>query len=176
MPVEVILPSAATILVFMVMASALMGLLVYSTTLLYAALRDHVDSLAKAKLNRVVITSATALVSAGNNSYLVEFEVHVYNDGVDPIYAMDKCDLIVQYYTTNGELRVLRLIYGLNWTLEKVIITSDYAVLKPSIGPSETGVIRGTFTAENIDINRPLKAVFTSHYGYTAMRWFSIGS
>lgn len=181
MPSEVILPSVAATLVLMIMASMFVGALVYSTAVLHGALKDYVDILARSKLNRVVLTNATVLsvVEIGPGLHRVEFRIYVYNDGQDTIYAMEKCDLMVQYHTVSGDVRVVRLLYGVDWFVEGVIIVDDYLVnpsTTPAIGPSETGVVKGNFIAENIDTSRPVKVIFASHYGYTATRWLVLGS
>ncbi|MEM1628912.1 MAG: hypothetical protein QXP02_02085 [Desulfurococcaceae archaeon] len=181
MPSEVLLPGVAVTLTLMFIASMLIGMLIYSTTLLFTSIRNNADTILRSRLNRVLITNAELTITGIDENigvYRVDIVIYVHNDGLEPIYDMDKCDLMIQYYKVDGGVEVVRLIYGDNWYVDKIFLTDSYAVSfnsKNSIGPGETGVINGYFIVENIDVSRPVRVLFASHYGYTTSRWVSLG-
>ncbi|MEM4035504.1 MAG: hypothetical protein QXU97_02670 [Fervidicoccaceae archaeon] len=181
MPSEVLLPGVAVVLTMMLIASTLVSVLMYSSTSLLSSMRDHANIMLRSKLNRILITNAEAIatnINENTSTYRIDFVIYIYNEGSEPIYDMNKCDLMIQYYTVSNGVEVVRLTYGENWRITEVFLTDNYAISfnsKNSIGPGELGVIEGHLVRDNIDISKPIKMLFTSHYGYTASRWVSLG-
>lgn len=172
MPSEVIIPGFVVIAVLLVVSIYAVTVLTGTISALADALRAHSENMAKL-YNKVEIVDAR--VNAYDNSTgVLDLTLLVKNIGEDPVYLMDKCDLIVEYSTAGSGVVVRRLTYGAEWFVEYVSIAGNYSVPfseRRLIGGGEVGVIRAVFTAGSIDLNKPFKVIFVSHYGTKGSRW-----
>lgn len=179
MPSEVILPGAAITIILMITASTFIGFLAYSTTLLLTSIREYVELQTQKKLNRVLILEVNATSIEGSGGRItIEFTIHILNNGIDPVYDMASCDLLIQYSAVNSKVEIVRLAYGVDWQVSEITLARNYTVpftSKPVIEPGEIGVITGAFTS-NVDVGKPIRFIFVSHYGSSDMRWVLLGS
>lgn len=180
MPAETIIPGIAAILILLVSSSLLVAMFVYSTTIIFDSFKGGADELVRSRLNRVEIRNATAIVMLMNDGKnVIKLVIYVFNDGVDPIFNVDACDLLIHYYSKDGSTKTTRLAYGKEWQISQIILAENHAVpfdFKRSIGPGETGVIEALFIRVDLDISKPIKVIFVSQYGSTSIRWVSLGS
>ncbi|MEM2009533.1 MAG: hypothetical protein QXP68_06740 [Thermosphaera sp.] len=172
MPSEVIIPGfTATILLLMITLS-ITGVITTSLSFTVNTLREAYESYRK-RLNRVLISWASLEYDGG----MLRGEILVYNDGSQPVYRFNTCDLIIEYYSASGVFRSLRLNYPVEWLVERVYLVEDYSVEfaeHPSIGQGEAGLIRVSITVSDIDVSKPVRIVFTTDLGASATKWVLI--
>lgn len=175
MPSEVIIPGFAVIVLLLVASIYFASMLTNAVSALADALRTYNDNLAKLN-NKVKIVEAEAMI-VGNG--VLHVFLMVENQGYDPIYRMNECDLILEYTSLDAGVVPAKLRYGAEWWVESVIIAGDYTVSfdeRRVIGGGEIGVIRAVFKAADLDPSRPFKVVFVSQYGSRDYKWVIIGA
>uniref|UniRef100_A0A7C2BLP5 Flagellin n=1 Tax=Thermosphaera aggregans TaxID=54254 RepID=A0A7C2BLP5_9CREN len=169
MPSEIIIPGFTAIVLLLMVALSVTGALTTSLSLIVNAVKEaQEDSLRK--MNRVIIKQAIVNYRDG----VLEAEILVENDGSNPVYKFEECDLILDYFSSNGMLKSVRLSYSSNWFVEKVFLVEDYSVSfteHPLIDRGEVGEIRVLAFVNDLDVEKPLRIVFTTHYGSSDSKW-----
>jgi len=109
---------------------------------------------------------------------VVNMTIYVLNKGQDPLWNMNSTDIYVTYLENGtGNIRSVRLIYSVNWTVDSIILTGNYSVpftKHPLIDQGETGVINMVFYAP-INTTYPIRVTFVSQYGSRSAVWVSLG-
>lgn len=172
MPSEVIIPGFVVIAVLLVVSVYAVSTLTSTISELASAVRAQGESVAKL-YNRVEVLEVR-VNGYDNVTSTLDLTILVENRGEDPIYLMDKCDLIVEYSSVDSKVVARRLRYGDEWSIEYVIIAGNFSVPfeeRRFVGSGEVGAIRAVFSASDIDLGKPFKVVFVSHYGTRGSKW-----
>jgi len=174
MPSEVIIPGFTAVIVLFIVTLSIIGIISMSLSVAINTLRENYEISYK-RLSSITIRQVNVNYSSG----LLELNITIFNNGPHPIYKFEACDLIVEYYSTSGLLKSIILRYNLNWTIERVILVENYSVSfteHPIINSGEAGLIRGLATIEDIDVEKPLRVVFTTQYGAVDSKWVIISA
>ncbi len=169
MPSEVVVPGVAAVVLLIIAALSIVGAIGSSISMAVNSIREGYE-IAYKRLSRITIQRASASYSRG----LLEVNVTVLNEGPYPVYRFEACDLIVEYFSTSGPLKSLRLSHPADWTVEEVFLVESYGVSfteHPLIDTGEACLIRAFAAVEDLDAARPLRVVFTTHYGSRGSKW-----
>ncbi|MGB9827577.1 hypothetical protein IMZ38_03875 [Thermosphaera chiliense] len=169
MPSEIIIPGFTAIVLLLMVALSVTGVLTTSLSLIVNAVREaQEDSLRK--MSRVFIKQAIVNYRDG----ALEAEILVENSGPNPVYKLEECDLIIEYFSTDGLLKSIRLSYPSDWLVEKVFLVENYSVSFTEhslIDRGELGEIRVLAHINDLSVEKPLRIVFTTHYGSSDSKW-----
>jgi len=174
MPSEVVVPGFAVIVLLLITALSIVGVIGASMSMAVDSIRESYENSYK-RSTRVTIRYANASYSDGS----LEVELELLNNGPHPVYKLDACDLIIEYFSTSGSLKSLRLSYATDWIVERVLLVESYGVSfteHPLIDTGEVGSIRASAAIEDLDAARPLKVVFATHYGTRDSRWVEVNA
>jgi len=174
MPSEVVVPGFAVIVLLLIVALSIAGVISTSMSMAVNSIKESYESAYK-RSTKVTIQRAVANYSEG----LLEVELEVLNSGPHPIYKLDACDLIIEYFSASGPLKSLRLSYATDWVVERVFLVESYGVSfaeHPLIDAGEVGLIRAYTSIEDLDATRPLKVVFATHYGTRDSKWVMVNA
>lgn len=169
MPSEIIVPGFTVIVLLFLVLISIISVIFAATTMFTNILKLGYEDLQK-KTTRISIIE----LNVTYNGSVLEGELKIMNHGPLALYKFDACDLIIEYYSTNGSLKTMKLTYPLQWNITRVILVGDYWVEfkdHPVIESSEIGLLRLSTNIIDIDRSRPLKIVFVSHYGVSDSRW-----
>ena len=173
-PSEVIIPGFAVVIVLFIITLSIIGIISISLSTAINTLRENYEISYK-RLSSISMQQVSVNYSNG----LLELNITIFNNGPHPLYKFEACDLIVEYYSTSGSLKSVILHYNLNWTVEKVILVENYSISfteQPIINSGEAGLIKGLATIEDIDVEKPLRVVFTTQYGTADSKWVIISA
>ncbi len=129
--------------------------------------------------DHIIITNYTinSLKWVGTN-LMVNMTVLVENKGQDPLWDMNSTDIYITYLeNTTGNIRSIRLVYGVNWSIPAIILTENFSIpfnKHPLIDQGETGIVNLVFYAP-INTTYPIRITFVSQYGSKASTWVSLG-
>jgi hypothetical protein len=169
MPSEIVIPGFTAAVLLLMIALSTAGALTMSLSLIINTARQVQEDFLR-KMTRITIKQASVNYSNG----MLEVEIIVENSGPYPIYRMEDCDLIIEYFSLNGSFKSVRLSYPSNWTVEKVFLVEDYAVgfdEHSLIDRGEAGRIRGLAFINDLSTEKPLRIVFTTHHGSSDSKW-----
>ena len=172
--------SGAIVLFLILFASvAVIGSLFYKVIDLAKEIKSNNALALKMIYDQVSIVNYTVnqLKWVGTN-LVVNMTIYVLNKGQDPLWNMNSTDIYVTYLENGtGNIRSVRLIYSVNWTVDSIILTGNYSVpftKHPLIDQGETGVINMVFYAP-INTTYPIRVTFVSQYGSRSAVWVSLG-
>lgn len=170
MPSEVVIPGLTFIVLLLLAFMHVVLALLTTINMLADSLGTYSYNLSKLG-DKIEIVDVDITVIDNNTLFIM---LLVVNRGSNPIYQMDKCDLIIEYTTLTSTSISTRLRYRNDWYVEYVLITENYAIPfneRGLIGSGEIGVIKAVFRAIDVDLSKPLRIVFVSHYGAKDYRW-----
>jgi len=172
--------SGAIVLFLILFASvAVIGSLFYKVIDLAEEIKSNNALALKMIYDQVSIVNYTVnqLKWIGSN-LMVNMTIYVLNKGQDPLWNMNSTDIYVTYLeNSTGNIRSVRLVYGVNWTVDSIILTGNYTVpftKHPLIDQGETGVINMVFYAP-INTTYPIRVTFVSQYGSRSAEWVQLG-
>jgi hypothetical protein len=169
MPSETIIPGFTVVIVLFIATASIIGVIITATTMAVNTIRlGYVEYYERMTRISIVEVNLTYLNS------VLEGTIRVYNYGPLAIYRLEACDLVIEYYSISGVLKTLRLTYETHWYIEKIILAGDYSIEfsdHPIIGEGETGLIRVYVSIVDIDVEKPLRVVFTTQYGTSDSKW-----
>jgi archaellum component FlaF (FlaF/FlaG flagellin family) len=174
MPSEVLVPGLAAIVLLIIATLSIVGVIGASMSMAVNSIRESYESSYK-RSSRITIQQVNASYSGKS----LEVNLTVLNNGPYPIYKFEACDLIIEYFSLSGSLKSLRLSYGSNWTVEKVFLIESYGLSfteHPLIDTNEAGLIRANAIVGDLDAAKPLKIVFTTHYGSRDSKWVAVNA
>lgn len=172
--------SGAIVLFLIMFASvAVIGSLFYKVIDLAEGFKNDNALALRMIYDRVAITNYTVntLKWIGSN-LMVNMTIFVENEGQDPIWNMNSTDIYVTYLENiTGNIRSIRLAYGMNWSIPAIILTENFTVpfaKHPLIDQGETGIVNLVFYAP-INTTYPIRITFVSQYGSKASIWVILG-
>ena len=172
--------SGAIVLFLILFASvAVIGSLFYKVIDLAKEIKSNNALALKMIYDQVSIVNYTVnqLKWVGSN-LMVNMTIYVLNKGQDPLWNMNSTDIYVTYLeNSTGNIRSIRLVYGVNWSVDSIILTGNYTVPfanHPLIDQGETGVINMVFYAP-INTTYPIRVTFVSQYGSRSAMWVLLG-
>jgi len=175
MPSEVLVPGLAAIVLLIIATLSIVGVIGTSMSMAVNSIRESYESSYKMS-SRITIQQVNASYSGKS----LEVNLTVLNNGPYPIYKFEACDLIIEYFSSSGSLKSLRLSYASDWTVERVLlVVESYGVSfteHPLIDTGEVGLIRAHATVGDLDAAKPLKVVFATHYGSRDSRWVAVNA
>ncbi len=169
MPSEIVIPGFTAAILLLMIALSTAGALTMSLSLIINTVRQVQEDFLR-KMTKITIKQASVNYSDG----MLEVVIIVENSGPYPIYRMEDCDLIIEYFSLDGSFKSVRLSYPSNWIVEKVFLVEEYAVgfdEHSLIDRGEAGGIRGFAFINDLDVEKPLRIVFTTHYGSSDSKW-----
>ncbi len=148
-----------------------------SITIILKATNIAINNIETAGENE--ITRLNAYMTIKNASISTNGETIYFtfsNNGTLDYWDFDKFDLIVTYTDNNtGTTVTRRLRYGIDWSVNIVIINGGYTISfsqKHSVEPSESA--QCTVTLPSIaDTNKPIKIILVNQYGAKAIYKFT---
>ena len=174
MPSEVLVPGLAAIVLLIIATLSIVGVIGTSMSMAVNSIRESYESSYKMS-SRITIQQVNASYSGES----LEVNLTVLNSGPYPIYKFEACDLIIEYFSSSGSLKSLRLSYASDWTVEQVLLVESYGVSFTEhsfIDTGEVGLIRAHATVGDLDAAKPLKVVFATHYGSRDSRWVAVNA
>ncbi len=172
--------SGAIVLFLILFASvAVIGSMFYKVIDLAEEIKSNNALALKMIYDRVAITNYTinSLRWIGSE-LMVNMTILIENEGQDPIWDMNSTDIYITYLeNTTGNIRSIRLIYGVNWSIPAIILTENFTIpfaKHPLIDQGETGIVDLVFYAP-INTTYPIRITFVSQYGSKASTWVPLG-
>ena len=124
-----------------------------------------------------IINSTITSIANSPGNVTITMEIEVFNEGPDPIWNFNQCDIFVTYKdNVTGTLKTVHREYGNDWWIREIRLTDNYTIpfnQHKIIDSGETGIIEIVIEAP-IDTSYPVKVTFVSHYGSKASKWIDL--